>query len=100
MVSAVVSGISSLTQLMLTMLAAINEFERENILERQREGIALAKQRGAYKGRKKVVVENFSSYYDRYIRREINKVQIASELGISRPTVDRLIREYKETITN
>ena len=32
-------------KLMLTMIAAINEFERENILERQREGIALAKQR-------------------------------------------------------
>lgn len=41
-------------KLMLTMIAAINEFERENILERQREGIALAKQRGAYKGRKEI----------------------------------------------
>ena len=40
-------------KLMLTMIAAINEFERQNLLERQAEGIALAKERGAYKGRKK-----------------------------------------------
>ena len=53
-------------KLMLTMIAAINEFERENILERQREGIALAKQRGAYKGRKAVQVKDFGKYYDRY----------------------------------
>ena len=49
-------------KLMLTMIAAINEFERENILERQREGIALAKQRGAYKGRKAVQVKDFGKY--------------------------------------
>ena len=39
-------------KLMLTMIGAINEFERANLLERQREGIALAKENGAYKGRK------------------------------------------------
>ena len=38
---------------MLTMLAAFGEFERELIRERQREGIALAKAKGVYKGRKK-----------------------------------------------
>lgn len=42
-------------KLMLTMIGAINEFERANLLERQREGIALAKQQGKYKGRKKSV---------------------------------------------
>lgn len=39
-------------KLMLTMIAAINEFERMNLLERQREGIAIAKRKGIYKGRK------------------------------------------------
>ena len=39
---------------MLTMIAAINEFERQNLLDRQREGIAIAKRNGIYKGRKKV----------------------------------------------
>ena len=41
-------------KLMLTMIGAINEFERMNLLERQREGIALAVQEGKYKGRKEV----------------------------------------------
>lgn len=39
-------------KLMLTFLAGIAEFERENLLERQREGIAIAKRKGVYKGRK------------------------------------------------
>ena len=43
-------------KLMLTMIAAINEFERENLLERQREGIAIAKKLGKYKGRKVVSI--------------------------------------------
>ena len=80
-------------KLMLTMIAAINEFERENILERQREGIALAKQRGAYKGRKAVQVKDFGKYYDRYLR---TKKELAEELNISRPTLDRLIKEYQQ----
>ena len=81
-------------KLMLTMIAAINEFERQNLLERQAEGIVLAKARGAYKGRKRIDIKDFNSYYSRYIRREISKSGIAKELGISRPTVDRLISEY------
>ena len=83
-------------KLMLTMIAAINEFERENILERQREGIALAKQRGAYNGRKAVRVKDFGKYYDRYLRREYTKKELAEELNISRPTLDRLIKEYQQ----
>ena len=83
-------------KLMLTMIAAIHEFERENILERQREGIALAKQRGAYKGRKAVQVKDFGKYYDRYLRREYTKKELAEELNISRPTLDRLIKEYQQ----
>jgi len=83
-------------KLMLTMIGAINEFERHNLLERQAEGIALAKKRGAYKGRKRIQVKDFGRYYDSYMRRDISKAGIARELNISRPTVDRLIREYKE----
>ncbi len=82
-------------KLMLTMIAAINEFERTNLLERQREGIAIAKANGKYKGRKPVSVEDFEAHYQRYQHREISKSGLASELGISRPTLDKLIAEYK-----
>ena len=78
-------------KLMLTMIAAINEFERTNLLERQAEGIAIAKAKGVYKGRKAVTVGNFSEYYAAYMRREKSKSQLARELGISRPTLDKLI---------
>ena len=81
-------------KLMLTMIAAINEFERANILERQREGIELAKQRGVYKGRRAIEVEDFGKYYEKYLRRVYTKRELAEELGISRPTLDRLIAEY------
>lgn len=85
-------------KLMLTMIGAINEFERMNLLERQREGIALAVQEGKYMGRKEVRIENFASHYERYMRREVNKAQLAKELNISRPTLDKLIREHEETL--
>ena len=82
-------------KLMLTMIAAINEFERTNMLERQREGIAIAKQEGKYKGRKVKNVPEFEQKYSRYKNRELTKVQLANELQITRPTLDKLIKEYQ-----
>jgi DNA invertase Pin-like site-specific DNA recombinase len=49
---------SPMANLMLSVMGAFAEFERALIHERQREGIALAKKRGAYKGRKKALSEN------------------------------------------
>lgn len=83
-------------RLMLTMIAAINEFERANLLERQREGIAIAKAEGKYKGRKEIKVENFGDWYDKYLHRELTKVELAQQLDISRPTLDKLIKEFEE----
>lgn len=84
-------------KLMLTMIGAINEFERANLLERQREGIAIAKTEGKYKGRKAKEIDlKFKEAYDRYLNRELNKTQLAKELNVSRPTLDKLISEYKE----
>lgn len=83
-------------KLMLTMIGAINEFERTNLLERQREGIAIAKREGKYKGRKAVSIPDFENYYEKYKKREINKSELAKELNISRPTLDKLIKEYQE----
>lgn len=81
-------------KLMLTMLGAIYEFERTNLLERQREGVAIAKTQGKYKGRKEIKIDDFGAQYQRYLNRELSKVQLAKELNISRPTLDKLIREY------
>lgn len=83
-------------KLMLTMIGAINEFERTNLLERQREGIAIAKREGKYKGRKPVDVPDFDIWYEKYRTREITKADMAKALGISRPTLDKLIAEYRE----
>ena len=82
-------------KLMLTMIAAINEFERQNLLDRQREGIAIAKRNGIYKGRKKVTTpDDFSELYARYTRREMTKGQLAELLHVTRPTLERIIREH------
>ena len=82
-------------KLMLTMIAAINEFERENLLERQREGIAIAKAAGKFKGGqvKRIDDKTFCAAYDRYQHRELNKTQLAAELKISRPTLDKMLKD-------
>ena len=93
-------GTSTATgKLLVTMVAAINEFERANLLERQREGIAIAKREGKYKGRKAVTVPDLPRHYERYQRREVSKAALARELGISRPTLDRLFSDYNSCAT-
>ena len=86
-------------KLLVTMVAAINEFERANLLERQKEGIAIAKREGKYKGRKAVTVPELPRHYERYQRREVSKAALARELGISRPTLDRLFSDYNSCAT-
>lgn len=82
-------------KLMLTMIGAIAEFERENLLERQREGVAIAKREGKYKGRKKKEIDEglFDFCMRKYKQREINKTEFADALGVSRPTLDKLMKE-------
>ena len=82
-------------ELMLTVIAAINQFERKNMLERQREGIAIARARGVYKGRRAIPLpHDFCVYYEKWKRREISKAQIARMIGVSRPTCDRFLAEF------
>ena len=83
-------------KLMFTMFAAFAEFERTNMLERQAEGIKIAKEQGKYKGRKPVEIDSvkFESEYERYLKREINKTERAKVLKVSRPTLDKMIKEY------
>ena len=86
---------SAAGKLQMTMLAAISEFERAMILERQAEGIAIAKKKGKSKGRKRVKIPNIGDYYARYMRRELTKTAAAAELGVSRNTLTRLFEDYK-----
>lgn len=85
-------------KLMLTMIGAINEFERNNLLERQKEGIAIAKEQGKYKGRKEINIDEdtWNDLYNQYITRSINKTQLAKTLNVSRPTLDKLLKQHND----
>jgi len=76
----------------LSVMGAFAEFERALIRERQREGIALAKQRGAYRGRKKAlnVVER-AELRQRLAAGE-QKAAVARAYGISRETLYQYLR--------
>ena len=77
-------------KLMLTMIGAINEFERTNLLERQAEGIAIAKAKGVYGP--PVDMEKFNKLLPMICEKKITKVEVAKQLGISRPTLDKMIK--------
>ena len=77
-------------RMMLTIVGAIAQFEREMMLERQREGIAKAKAEGKYRGRKPTA--RSKSGYVRQLRAQgVRPVEIARQLGISRASVYRCL---------
>ena len=70
-------------KLMLTMIGAIAEFERANMLERQKEGIAIAKAEGKFKGRKEIdYPKNWEEIYNKYKNREITGTNAMEQLGL------------------
>ncbi|QOJ17871.1 MAG: recombinase family protein [Phycisphaeraceae bacterium] len=88
---------SPMANLMLTVLGAVGQFERELIRERQREGIALAKQRGVYRGRKRALSpERIAELRARAAGGE-KKARLAREFGISRETLYQYLRESSAT---
>ncbi|MGL4569437.1 MAG: recombinase family protein [Clostridium sp.] len=83
-------------KLMLTLIGAINEFERTNLLERQKEGIAIAKRNGKYKGRKKIKrPKNFIDVYNRWRCRELTGIKAMELLEVKKNTFYNLIKEYE-----
>ena len=83
---------SPMANLMLSVMGAFAEFERALIRERQREGIALAKQRGAYRGRKKALsLEDATKLRQRVAAGE-QKAKLAREFGISRETLYQYVK--------
>ena len=84
-------------KLMLTMIGAINEFERTNLLERQREGIAIAKAKGVYKGRKAIdKPDNWNDVYNQWKNRLITGVEAMKLTGLKRSTFYKFINEESE----
>lgn len=96
-------------KMFLTILAAIYEFERENMLDRQREGIAIAKKNDKdkdwndrkYKGRqpfelrKKFNNAFFDKLYEQYCAHEITKTDFAKKIGCCRTTLDKLLMKRR-----
>ena len=83
---------SPISKLMLSIMGAFAEFERALIRERQREGIALAKQRGVYKGRKKALSTEQAADLVNRVQAGENKSKVAKEFGISRETLYQYLR--------
>lgn len=87
------SGESSpMAQLLLNVMGSFAEFERALIRERQREGVAIAKTRGAYKGRKRKLDATAVTLLKQRADEGAKKAVLARELGVSRDTVHRYLR--------
>lgn len=81
-----------MANLMLSVMGAFAEFERTLIRERQREGITLAKQRGAYQGRKKALGGKQIAELKRRVAEGEQKAKLARAFGISRETLYQYLR--------
>jgi DNA invertase Pin-like site-specific DNA recombinase len=88
---------SPISKLMLSVMGAVHEFERALIKERQLEGIALAKKRGAFKGRKKSLSQVEAAELRQRISTGLSKARAAREFGISRETLYKYLKEAEGT---
>lgn len=85
---------------MLTIFAAQAELERAYILQRQKEGIEIAKREGKYLGRKPITVDEglFKKRYPVWKAGEITATAFMKELGLKRSTFYRRIKEYEKDL--
>ena len=83
----------------LVVFGALAELERENILERQAEGIAIAKAEGRMNGRPKKAVDTFESVYLDVKAGKLSAAKAAKQIGISRSTWYRKVHEYEDENT-
>ena len=81
---------------MLTVFAAVAELEREYILQRQREGIAIAKQQGKYRGRPPKAYPDFERIAARWQKGEITAVQAMKQLGMSKTRFYERVKRLKK----
>lgn len=85
---------SATGKLMLGILGSVAEFEREIMLERQREGIAKAKAEGKYKGRAPTAQKKAESVL-KLLNDGLTEIEVAEQLDISRSSVQRIKRQSK-----
>jgi DNA invertase Pin-like site-specific DNA recombinase len=83
---------TAMATLLLSVMGAFAEFERSLIRERQREGIALARQRGAYRGRARALDAEQVAQLRQRVADGIPKAKLAREFGVSRETVYQYLR--------
>lgn len=83
-------------EFMLTVFAALAQLERENILERQAEGIAIAKAEGRMSGRPRKAESSFEGVYLAVKAGKLSAAAGARELGVARSTWYRKAKEYEE----
>lgn len=81
---------------MLTVFGAVAELEREYIRQRQLEGIAVAKEKGLYKGRKKITSDNFGPVYQEWKQGCITAKRAMELLGMKPNTFYRRADEYRQ----
>lgn len=81
---------------MLTVFGAVAQLERDYILQRQKEGIAIAKAQGKYNGRKRVENDKFLKVYEKWQNHEITAMQAMKILNFSKTTFYRRVKEMKE----
>ena len=82
---------SPMSNLLLSVMRAFAQFERELIRERQREGIAIAKREGKYRGRKPSLTPVRAAELRRRVAEGDSKAALAREFGISRDTLYRYV---------
>lgn len=87
-------------KLMFTMFAALAQFERECTLERQKEGIAAAKEKGVYKGRQPIKIDTdlFAAVYTDWRAKKITARAAMEKLNINKDTFYRRVKEYEKNI--
>lgn len=83
---------------MLTVFGAMAELEREQTLQRQKEGIAAAKEAGKYKGRKPISVDEelLKDIHAKWYKNEVTTAHAIKVLGVSRNTFYRRMWEYED----
>lgn len=81
--------------IIIEVLASQAEQERLTLRKRQAEGIAIARSEGKYKGRQPCSIDEqlFASLYDDFLNRKISKTDMAKQLEITRPTLDRILKK-------